>query len=281
MKKLSTISCAQEKKIIIHLLSDSSGQTVKYAAKSAITLFPEIEVKKYHWMMIRNKESLNEAMKKIKQKPGIILYTISDPELRSTLKQFCEKLKLPCISVVGKLVKEISSYLGIDVENVTLRANKFDESYFDKMDAIDYTIRHDDGQSLESLDEADIILIGPSRTSKTPTSVYLAYNGFKTANVPYVYNHNFPDSLDNVNNALIVGLIINPNRLVEIREARMNLLQMRALTDYTSVKIVQEECREVKKICVKKNWPIIDVSSRSIEETSAIIMKYYYEKKQS
>ena len=278
MKKLSTIKCVKEKQIIIHLVSDSSGQTVKHAAKSALSLFPEIDVKKYHWMLIRSKNALNEALEKIKQKGGIVLYTVSDPELRNILKQFCKKLNIPCISVIGKIVNEISSYLGMDAGNIALRSNKFDESYFDKMYAIDYTIRHDDGQSLEGLAEADIILIGPSRTSKTPTSVYLAYNGFKTANVPYVNSQTFPQDLDNIKNVLIVGLVTNPNRLREIREARMNLLQVMSITAYTDIKIVQEECNEVKRICMQKNWPIIDVSSRSIEETAAIVMKYYYEK---
>lgn len=262
----------------MHLISESSGQTVKYAAKSAISQFSRIKLKEYNWPLIRNKELLNEVLHKIQQKPGIVLYTISNPELRDILKKFCHKLRIPCISIIGKIVKQISSTLGIVAEDILEQQNaKFDESYFDKVAAIDYTLRHDDGQNIPELNEADIILVGPSRTSKTPTAVYLAYNGFKTANVPYIYNSPFPEYLYQLDQRLIVGLIINPSRLIEIREARMHLLQITEMTDYTDLKIVQEECNQVKRICQQKGWPFIDVSRRSIEETAAIIMKTLYD----
>ncbi|WPY00854.1 Putative phosphoenolpyruvate synthase regulatory protein-like kinase/phosphatase [Candidatus Trichorickettsia mobilis] len=268
------------KKVIIHLISESSGQTVKYAAKSAISQFSDIKAKEYNWPLVRNKELLNEVLRKIQQKPGIVLYTISNPELRDILKKFCYKLRIPCISIVGKIVKEISTLLGIGAEDISMQnRTKLDASYFDKVNAIDYTLRHDDGQNIIGLNEADIILIGPSRTSKTPTAVYLAYNGFKTANVPYIYNSPFPEYLYQLNQRLIVGLVINPARLIEIREARMNLLQITEITDYTDLKIVQEECTQVKRMCQQKGWPVIDVSRRSIEETAAIIMKNFYDHK--
>lgn len=265
-------------KLIVHLVSDSSGQTVKHAAKTALSQFSEIESKQYNWPLIRNKELLDEVLNKIKKKPGIVLYTISNAALREILKKFCRNLKLPCISVVGKIVKEISTYLGIGAEEGIGLAHKFDESYFDKVDAIDYTLRHDDGQLINELDEADIILVGPSRTSKTPTSVYLAYNGFKTANVPYVHGCPFPDYLETLTHPLIVGLVINPSILIEIRETRMNLLQVAEKTNYTDLKIVQEECLQIKRICQQREWSTIDVSRRSIEETAAVVMKFYYDR---
>ena len=129
--------------------------------------------------------------------------------------------------------------------------------YFDKVDAIEYSLRHDDGQILDDLEEADIILIGPSRTSKTPTSVYLSYNGFKTANIPLVSGCPFPDILPKMNNPVIFGLIINPGRLVEIRESRMNLLQVTENSNYTDIKTIQDECRQVKRICYENNWKVI------------------------
>lgn len=267
------------KKLIVHLISDSSGQTVKHAAKTALAQFGEIDSKQYNWPLIRNKELLSEVFSKIKKRPGVVLYTISNTELRDNLKDFCRQLKIPCISVVGKIVKGISAYLGIGADENGFLTNKFDESYFDKMDAIDYALRHDDGNSASDLDEADIVLIGPSRTSKTPTSVYLAYNGFKTANIPYIYGLEFPDYLDQLHGPLIVGLVINPARLIEIRETRMNLLQVPDETDYTDIKIVQEECTQVKRLCQSKGWPLIDVSRRSIEETAAVVMKFYYDRK--
>jgi len=266
-------------KLVIHLVSDTSVQAVKYVANSALEQFAKIDTKLYHWPMIRNTQLLNEVLNKIKIKPGMVLYTISDPELRKILTRFCYNLKIPCISVIGKIVKEISAFFGIGVEGSLGYNYKFDENYFDKVHAIDYTLRHDDGQLVNELEEADIILIGPSRTSKTPTSVYLAYNGFKTANVPYVYNCPFPDYLEKATNQVIIGLIINPTQLIEIRENRMNLLQINENTNYTDFKIVQEECLQVKRICKQYDWPIIDVSRRSIEETAALVMKIYYDRK--
>ncbi len=269
------------KKLIIHLVSDSSIQTVKHVANSALLQFNKVEGKLYHWPMIRNSSLLNEVLNKIKIKPGIVLYTILDNSLRKELSKFCYNLKIPCISVVGKIVKEFSVFLGIETEESGPRDQEFDDSYFDKVHAIDYTFRHDDGQMTNELDEADIILIGPSRTSKTPTSVYLAYNGFKTANIPYIYGHPFLNLLEKVTSQLVVGLVINPNRLIEIRETRLHSLQVASDTNYTNYRIVQEECMQVRLICEQHGWLVIDVSRRSIEETAALIMKNYYDRKKS
>ncbi|MFY9589239.1 pyruvate, water dikinase regulatory protein [Rickettsia endosymbiont of Halotydeus destructor] len=268
-------------KLIIHLVSDSSVQTAKYAANSALVQFTTIKPKLYHWPMIRNLELLNEVLSKINSKQGMVLYTIADPELRKTLMKFCYELKIPCISVIGKIIKEVSAFSGIEIEKEQSYNYKFDKTYFDTVNAIDYAIRHDDGQMVNELSEADVILIGPSRTSKTPTSVYLAYNGLKTANIPYVYNCPFPDFLEKITEQLVVGLVINPTRLIQIREARMTLLQINENNNYTDFKIVQAECLAVKKICDQKNWPVIDVSTKSIEETSALIMKIYYNQKKT
>ena len=266
------------KKLIVHLVSESSGQTVKHAANTALAKFSDIEVKKYHWPMTRNLKMLDEVFEKVRAKPGVVLYTVSDEKIRRALKRFCFELKIPCVSVVSKIIKEISEYIGESADSGVGYTNKFDENYFDKVEAIEYSLRHDDGQMLDDLEEADIILIGPSRTSKTPTSVYLSYNGFKTANIPLVSGCTFPD-ISKMNNPVIFGLIINPNRLAEIRESRMNFLQVNEISNYTDIKIIQDECRQVKRICSENNWKVIDVSMRSIEETAAIIMKSYYEQK--
>ena len=267
------------KKLIVHLVSESSGQTVKHAANTALAKFSDIEVKKYHWPMTRNLNVLQEVFEKVRTKPGIILYTISDENLRNELKKFCYEMKIPCVSVVSKIVKEIAEYIGTTADSGVGYTNKFDDTYFDKVEAIEYSLRHDDGQAVDDLEEADIILIGPSRTSKTPTSVYLAYNGFKTANIPFVHGCPFPDFLPKMNNPVIFGLIINPNRLIEIRESRMNFLQVKEASNYTDIKIVQDECLQIKRICMQNDWKTIDVSQRSIEETAAIIMRAYYEHK--
>ena len=268
------------KKLILHLVSESSGQTVKFAAQTALFQFNNLDVTKYHWPMIKNEEMLDECFLKLEKKPGIVLYTIANKTLRNKLKIFCEKQKLPCISVVSDVIDAISNYIKIDAKNNDNRLiNKFNESYFDKVEAIEYTLKHDDGQLIDEINQADIIIIGPSRTSKTPTSVYLAYNGFKTANIPYVHNIDFPDFISNIQGSVIFGLMINPHRLIEIRESRMSLLQVKEKSNYTDIKIVQEECRAVRELCVRNNWDMVDVSNKSIEETAASIMKLYYARK--
>lgn len=269
------------KKLTIHLLSESSGQTVKHAANTALAKFSDIEIKKYHWPMTRNEKILEEVFEKVKRKPGVVLYTISNDNLRRKLKQFCFEQKLPCVSVVSEIVKNISDYLGVRQDRFLGYSEKFDDSYFDKVEAIDFSLRHDDGQLIEDIEYADIVLIGPSRTSKTPTSVYLAYNGFKTANVPYIHNIPFPDRLYKLKGPIVFGLTIFPSRLIEIRESRMNLLQTSESSNYTDPEIVQQECRQVRRICAQQGWHAIDVSRRSIEETAALIMKQYYEIKKA
>ena len=266
------------KTIIVHLISEVSGQTVKHAADTALSKFSGIEVKKYHWPMVKSVSTLDGIIETIKQKPGIVLYTISNDELRKNLKKVCYELKLPCISVVSKIVQEIEDYAGVEADDVAFR-NKFDEDYFEKVEAIDYTLRHDDGQFLSGVEEADIVLFGPSRASKTPTSIYLAYNGFKVANIPYVNQELFPEQVIYLKKPIVFGLLINPSRLIEIRENRMKALNSNSYTDYTDIKKVQEECRSVRQLCAQNSWKVIDVSSRSIEETAAIIMRDYYANK--
>lgn len=267
------------KNLTMHLISESSGQSVRHASNTALAKFSHVNVKKYHWPMTRNIEMLETVLQKIKVKPGVILYTISDAKIRKKLKEFSFKQKLPCISVVSHIVKEIAEYIDQRADAAIEYNRKFDESYFDKVEAIDFSLNHDDGQRLSDLEAADIILIGPSRTSKTPTSVYLSYNGFKTANVPLIDGCSFPDILPNLKKPVIFGLTINPARLAEIRESRMHLLNISETTNYTALETIRQECRQLKKICVENNWQIIDVSMRSIEETAAIIMKAYYEHK--
>ncbi len=265
------------KKLVIHLISESSGQTVKHAANTAISNFRDVEIKRYHWPMTRNNKIMKEVLEKVKAKPGIIIYTISNDDLRNNLKKFSLENKIPCISVVSKIIRGISEYIGVGTGSFLGYPEKFDDSYFDRMDAIDFTLRHDDGQHNEDIEESDIVLIGPSRTSKTPTSVYLAYNGFKVTNIPYIQDIPLDDRVVKLKSPVVFGLIINPARLIEIRQTRMNLLQINESSNYTDISVVQDECKGVRRLCSENNWNFIDVSRRSIEETAALIMKNYYE----
>ena len=278
--KIITGEIVEKKKVNLHLISDSSGQTVIYASRSAMAQFKDVEVKEYVWPMVRSQASLERVVNSIKQHPGIILYTFADKNLRDVLKTNCRKLKLPCIAILGKVIKEMSSYLGVGAEAVIGGQHIMGDDYFDKVDAIEFTLRHDDGLGFSGIDDADIILVGASRTSKSPTCVYLAYNGYKAANVPYVHGLELPPILFEVKKPLIVGLTINPNRLVEIRQNRFLSLQQRGNNDYIDREKIITECREAKKIFIENGWPCIDVTRRSIEETSASIIKLYSEKKQ-
>lgn len=269
-------------KIVMHLVSESSGQTVKHVAKAAISQFQNIKYQYFVWPLINNQQSLDIALKDIKLNPGLVIYTISNPLLRDRLKIFCNDNKIQSISAIGQVVRAISSISKITAEDTNIHVeSKFGDDYYDKVNAISYTFRHDDGQNIENIDTADIILIGQSRSTKTPTSVYLAYNGLKTANVPYVNigNNNYFEHLYKLKNKLIIALIINPLRLLDVRRSRMDSMHVSEATNYIDLNVIQEEHKQLKLICLKQNWPMIDVSHRSIEESAAIVMKLFYEYK--
>ena len=203
---------------------------------------------------------------------------MADLDLREKLKEFCRKLKIPCIGPLGKFIKEMTRYF--DVEAGMSDTKKImDEDYYDKVEAIEYTLNHDDGQKYQNLEKADIVLVGVSRTSKSPTCVYLAYNGYKAANIPFVLGHKLPESLFELDHPLVVGLTIDPEHLMEIRQNRLLSLNQNDSTEYTDVEKVIEECRDARRVFSKNGWPVIDVTTRSIEETSANIIKLYMKHK--
>jgi regulator of PEP synthase PpsR (kinase-PPPase family) len=211
---------------------------------------------------------------KIIEKPGMVLYTIREEALKNMLSKFCSEIGVPCIPVIDPIINEFKSYFNLEVSsNKNTRLNGV---YFDKVEAINFSLNHDDGQSMETLFEADIILVGASRSSKTPTAVYLAYNGYKIANVPYVLGLPLPEDLILLKNKFIVGLAINPVRLAEIRYNRLIEMQSDLNSDYINIAQVSKECKEVRKIFAENNWPVVDVTAKSIEEISAEIIKLYY-----
>ena len=267
------------KRITVHLVSDLSGQTVRQVAETSLAQFKDIEIKKYIWPMTNSKSALDEVISFIRHKPGIIIYTISSKELRRMIIKEAQALKIHCVSAVSGVIDALSEHIGANIDKSLSSHYKLDENYFRRIEAIDFSLRHDDGQMLEEVNQADIVLLGPSRSSKTPTSVILACNGFKTANIPIVHQMPVTEIIANISGPEVFGLIVNPSRLMEIRESRVNVIGMREKSDYTNPKIILEECRQVRQIALKYGWNIVDVSSKSIEETSAIITKKYYERK--
>jgi len=269
-----------EKKIInLHLISDSTGETLSSVARAVLSQFEKVESNDFIWSLIRTKPQLDRVLEAIAKKPGIVLYTIMHDDLVEELRKECYKLQLPCIPVLSHIIAEFSNYLKENISHAVGRQHLIDNEYFSRVDAISYTITHDDGQSVWDLYEADIIIIGVSRTSKSPTSVYLSCRGYKVANIPFVSIETIPNSLFEIKKPLIVGLIINPEKLAQIRQSRLTSIGQEVSSNYVEIESIKEEVAESRKLFNRLNCPVIDVTKRSVEETSAKIIQLLQEKK--
>ena len=266
------------KKINLHLISDSTGETLGAISRAVISQFNDIEVEEYMWCLIRTKQKLSEVIRNIKSNSGIVLYTILNQDLLDFLLQECAREKIVVISALDQVIKGFSDYLGKNTIKKSGRQHALDAEYFKKIEAINFTINHDDGQNLDDLDEADIILVGPSRTSKSPTCVYLSHRGIKAANVPFISGIALPNILYELKNTLIIGMIVNPEVLIHIRKNRIMMLNKTITSEnsYLSIEEIRKETLEAKKIYIERKWPVIDVTRRSIEETAATIIQKYH-----
>ena len=266
----------------IHMISDSTGETVNSVMRSVMVQFKkEIDIEEHTWSLVRTAGQMERVLNAISEDPGPVLYTVVDRDMQAMLIKHCRKLRLPCIAVLSKITSELSSYFGVEVSYKPGRQYELDEDYFEKVDAIHYTLAHDDGQLVDSLDEADIVLVGASRTSKTPTCVYLAYKGIFAANIPYVQGVPLPDQLFQLSeDKLVVGLVIQPERLGQIRKSRMLSLNEERQTSYVDMESIISELRESRKLFSKHGWPVIDVTRKSVEETAANILQIYAEHKE-
>jgi len=270
-----------EKKVInLHLISDSTGETLSSVARAVLSQFEMVESNDFIWPLIRTKAQLDKVLEAIALKPGIVLYTVINDQLIEELRKACFKLQLPCISVLSHIIAEFSSYLRLNINNMVGRQHLLDNEYFSRVDAISYTITHDDGQSHWDLYEADVVIIGVSRTSKSPTSVYLSCRGYKVANIPFVSIETIPPVIYELKKPLIVGLVINPEKLIQIRQSRLaSIGQHDMTTKYIDIEAIKEEVAESRKLFAKLNCPVIDVTKRSVEETSAKIIQLIQEMK--
>lgn len=275
---------SDKKKTQVYLISDSTGETVNSIARSAFSLFDDIEIEENNWPLIRTKlqvDSIIDKAKEIsKENFTIIMFTITDREIRNYLVSKCKRSKLPYIPVLSKVVSELSFILekNINYSNQG-KQHEVGKDYFSKIEAVNFAISHDDGQSLWDIQDADIIIIGVSRTSKSPTSIYLSYKGYRTANIPYVSSSmSLIESIKDIKDVFIVALTINSEELSDIRNKRMLVLDKDNYeSDYTDINKIHEETIEAKRYYVKNNWPIINVTRRSVEETSANIIQLYNE----
>ncbi|NQV47915.1 MAG: kinase/pyrophosphorylase [Rhodospirillaceae bacterium] len=259
----------------IHLVSDSTGETIGLIARASLVQFDDIEPSEHMWPMVRSEAQVNEVVDNIKANPGFVIFTIVDNTIREMLENGCRELKVPCIPVLDPVVNALGSYLGAEIHAAPGRQHVMDAEYFGRIDALHFVLSHDDGQATRSINAADIIIVGVSRTSKTPTCIYLANRGLKAANVPIVPGCAPPPELLAATRPLIVGLTHHPKQLVEIRRNRLRSLGQDEETDYIDIETVTAEVREAKKLYAGNNWPVIDVTRKSIEEVAASILQLY------
>ena len=222
----------------LHLVSDSTGETISMVARACMVLFDDVEPVEHLWSMIRNVEQVSDISKSLTENPGIVLYTVVDNNIRDRLEDSCRKIGVPCVSVLDPIIGVLGAFLGAKMHARPGQQHVMDADYFDRIEAMQYVLSHDDGQSTRNLEEAGVVLVGVSRTSKTPTCIYLANRGIKAANVPIVPECPLPNELFNTINPLIVGLIKDPKRLIEIRRQRLKFLNQDENTDYVNIETV-------------------------------------------
>lgn len=256
----------------LHLVSDSTGETLIAVARAATAQYEGVSAIEHVYPLVRSSKQLDRVVAEIETAPGMVLYTLVDPELSSRLEETCRNTGSPHLSVLAPVHALLESYLGAASTARPGAQHMLNAEYFKRIDAMNYTLLHDDGQLPDDLDSADVILLGVSRTSKTPTSIYLANRGLKTANIPVVPNHVLPPGLEHVKRALVVGLVASPERIVQIRQNRLLSLNADDDTLYVDRNAVAEEIAFSRRICSRHNWPVIDVTRRSIEETAAAIV---------
>ncbi|MEZ0226939.1 MAG: pyruvate, water dikinase regulatory protein [Alphaproteobacteria bacterium] len=261
------------KKHHLHLISDSTGGTLNSVVKACLAQFEGVETEQHFWPLVRSQKQLLSVLEGIRKHPGLAFYTLVDESLAKALEKHCQMLDVPAISILNPVMELMARHFKMQSLAEPGLQHKLNEEYFARMDAVDYALHHDDGQKGErELAKADVILVGVSRTSKTPTCIYLANRGVKAANVPYVPGIPFPEKVLELTKPLFVALTASPERLIDIRRNRLQQLGEIRTTDYLDQERVQEEVKEARRFYSKMGWPVIDVTRRSIEETAAEIM---------
>jgi hypothetical protein len=258
----------------LHLVSDSTGETLVTVARAAAAQYASISPVEHMHPLVRTKKQLDRILAEIENTPGIVLYTMLDHDLSDVLEASCRSSGVPCLSVLGPVLGLFKAYLGGGETKPRIGAqHTLNAEYFKRIDALNYTMLHDDGQHSDDLEQADVVLVGVSRTSKTPTSIYLANRGVKTGNVPLVPGLAVPPKVETLSQPLVVGLTASPERIVQIRQNRLLGLRAEHEADqYVDRQAVAAEVAAARKLCARHNWPVIDVTRRSIEETAAEVM---------
>jgi [pyruvate, water dikinase]-phosphate phosphotransferase / [pyruvate, water dikinase] kinase len=257
----------------LHLVSDSTGDTVHSVARACLVQFDEAQAIEHVWSMVRTRSQIDRVIAGVEANPGLVLFTIVNDAVREVLQEGCRKRQVPAIPVLDPVIGALASYLGRQSRGLPGQQHLLDSEYFARIDAMTFAINHDDGQSSWGINDADVCLVGVSRTSKTPTCLYLANRGVKAANVPIVPGVSLPPELLSATKPLIVGLTNDPERLIHLRRNRLSMLDHNETTDYTDIEAVRVEVREARRLFAEYHWPVIDVTRRSIEETAASIYR--------
>ncbi len=264
----------------LHLISDATGETLINVGRAVAAQYKHTHAIEHVHSVIRTQTLVDRALAEIEESPGIVLYTLLDPALSAIVEAGCRKLGVPCVPVLDHVLATFQAYLGTRSEGRAGAQHVLDADYFRRIEALNFSLAHDDGQNFEAVGQADVVLVGVSRTSKTPTAIYLANRGIKTANFPLLKDAPLPPELVEARKPLIIGLVASPDRIVQIRQHRVLAMKSNELTDaYVDREFVTQELAWSRKLCARHGWPIIDVTRRSIEETAAAIIALHAARK--
>lgn len=256
----------------LHLISDATGETLMAVSRAAAAQYQGVSSIEHIYPLVRTRDQLDKAIAEIETAPGMVLYTLVDPDLSQRLEEACREAGAPTLSILGPILNFFQAYIGLEATPKPGAQYTLNADYFRRIDALNFTLAHDDGQFVAGYEDADVVLVGVSRTSKTPTSIYLANRGVKTANMPMVPGIPLPAEIRTLVRPLVVGLLASPDRIVQIRQNRLLSLNASDMSDYVDKKLVTEEIAKSRRFFEGQGWPTIDVSRRSIEETAAAIM---------
>jgi len=258
------------------MVSDSTGETLITVARAVTAQYANVTAVEHVYPLVRSQKQLDRVLAEIEEAPGIVLFTLLEKELVDRLEAKCKEINIPSLSIIGPVMQLFHAYLGAATTGRVGAQHTLNAEYFKRIDALNYTMMHDDGQHVEGLEDADVVLVGVSRTSKTPTSIYLANRGIRTANVPLVPGVPIPPQLEALKKPLVVSLHATPERLIQIRQNRLLSIGAHSANDiYTDRDSVTDEVASARRLCAKHGWAMLDVSRRSIEETAAAIIKLY------
>lgn len=261
----------------LHLVSDATGETISSVIRACLVQFENVTTEEHCWFLIRSEAQIQRVLESAADERGIVLFTLVNPKLRAVLEAGCAKLKLPCIPVLDPVMGALCGHLGLKSKDQPGRQHALDEKYYARIDAMNFALLHDDGQHVENLDNADVVLVGASRTTKTPTCIYLANRGLRAANVPIVPGAPFLEVVARAVGPLVIGLTMDPSRLAEARLAR--LPEGGGADAYADFEAVREETLQARRIFTQHGWPVIDVTRRSVEETASAILQLYAEQR--